>query len=177
VSGLPVMVSVCMWRRRAAQQGVRRHKNTVDDLTKILVTSSLTVLGAVIIFVSSQLLGKLVIEPIHDLKRLLGEIQFALVFHAQAIMTPVGDRAGEDEAAKSLRKLSCDLRAKVDAIPFYDFWARISRGFVPSRENTIAASKQLMGLSNSVHQPDRWDKNDRRIAAIEKLLGYESLLS
>lgn len=45
-----------------------------------------------------------------------------MVFHAQAILTPVGDRAGEDDAAKVLRKLSCDLRSKIGAIPFYGTW-------------------------------------------------------
>jgi len=147
----------------------------VDDLTKILLTSSATALGAVCVFVASQLLGKLVIEPVHDLKKLLGEIRYALVFHAQAILTPVGDRASEDEAAKALRKLSCDLRSKLGAIPFYDFWAAVSRGFLPIRQDAIAASKQLMGLSNSVHQPNRSDKNVARIAKIESLLNYEPI--
>jgi hypothetical protein len=50
----------------------------MDDLTKILLTSSLTTLGAVVVFVASQALGKLVIEPVHDLKRLLGEIRYRL---------------------------------------------------------------------------------------------------
>ena len=147
----------------------------MDDLTKILLTSSATALGAVLVFVASQLLGKLVIEPIQDMKKLLGEIRYALVFHAQAIFTPVGDRAGEDEAAKSLRKLSCDLRSKVGSIPFYDYWATRSRGFLPHRQDAMAASKQLMGLSNSVHQANRFEKNPARIAKIEQLLNYEPI--
>lgn len=84
----------------------------MSELTKILLTSSATALGAVLVFVASQVLGKLVIEPVQDLKKLLGEIQYALIFHAQAIFTPVGDAASEDEAAKALRKLACDLRSK-----------------------------------------------------------------
>ena len=92
----------------------------MDDLTKILLTSSLTAIGAVVVFVASQILAKLIIEPIHDLKKALGEIRYALVFHAQAIMTPVGDREREDKASEALRKLACDLRSKVEAVPFYD---------------------------------------------------------
>lgn len=145
----------------------------MDDLTKILLTSSLTVIGGVLVFVVGQLLGKFVIEPVQELKKLLGEIRFALVFHAQAILTPVGDKAGEDEAQKALRKLSCDLRSKTSAIPFYRGWSMISRGFLPRKENALEASKQLMGLSNSVHQPDRSDKNAARISKIERLLNYE----
>lgn len=62
----------------------------MDDFTKILLTSSLTAIGAVVVFVASQILGKLVIEPIQDLKKTLGEIRYSLVFHAQAIMTCSG---------------------------------------------------------------------------------------
>lgn len=145
----------------------------MDDLTIILLTSSLTVLGGVFVFVVGQLLGKFVIEPVQDLKKLLGEIRFALVFHAQAILTPVGDRAREDEAQKTLRKLSCDLRSKVGAIPFYGVWSTISCGFLPPKENAFKASTQLIGLSNSMHQSDRSDKNDARVSNIEKLLNYE----
>ena len=147
----------------------------MDDLTKILLTSSATALGAVLVFATSQLLGKLVIEPVHDLKKLLGEIRFALVFHAQAIMTPVGDIAAEDEAAKTLRKLSCELLSKIEAVPLYDFWVAISHGFLPRRQNAVDASKELMGLSNSVHQADRSDKNAARISKIEKSLNFGSI--
>lgn len=145
----------------------------MDDLTKILLTSSLTVVGAIIVFVTSQLLAKLVIEPIQDLKRLLGEIRYALVFHAQAVFTPVGDRAGEDKAAESFRKLACDLRSKLGSVPFYSRWATVSKGFLPARQDAFDASKELIGLSNSVHQENRSEKNAKRIAKIELLLGFE----
>lgn len=145
----------------------------MDDLTKILLTSSLTVFGAVLVFVIGQLLGKFVIEPIQDLKRLLGEIRFSLVFHAQAILTPVGNKESEDEAQKILRKASCDLRSRIGVIPFYNWWSKLSRGFLPRKDNALEASKLLMGLSNSVHQPDRSDKNAARVTKIERLLNYE----
>jgi hypothetical protein len=136
----------------------------MDDLTKILLTSSFTVLGAIMVFVTSQILGKLVIEPIQELKKLLGDIRYALVFHAPAILTPVGDRPAEDSAAETLRKLSCDLRSKVGAVPFYETWAWISKGFLPSGANALDAATCLMGLSNSVHPVPRPDGNNKRIA-------------
>jgi hypothetical protein len=152
---------------------VRAH--SVDDLTKILLTSSLTALGAMVVFVASQIVGKLVIEPVQDLKKLLGEIQFALIFHAQAALTPVGDRDAEDKAAEAFRKLACDLRWRVAGVPFYDFWAKLSRGFLPKRQNRVDASKNLIGLSNSVHDEKRWDRNPARIERIQRLLGIDPL--
>ena len=147
----------------------------MDDLTKILLTSSLTAIGAVVVFVASQILGKLVIEPVQEVKKLLGEIRHALVFHAPAILTPVGDRAGEDRAAEALRKLSCDLRSKIGSVPFYDKWARVSKGFLPRQSDAREAAKQLLGLSNSVHSSPRPDSNGARIAKIARLLSFESM--
>jgi hypothetical protein len=147
----------------------------MDDLTKILLTSSLTVLGGVFIFVAGQLLGKFIIEPVQDLKKLLGEIRFALIFYAPAILTPTGDKAGEEDAQKALRRTSCDLRSKVEAIPFYGTLSFISCGFLPYKKKAFKASTLLMGLSNSVHQPDRSDKNTARITKIEGLLNYEPI--
>jgi hypothetical protein len=147
----------------------------MDDLTKILLTSSLTTIGAVLVFVASQILGKLVIEPVQDLKKTLGEIRYALVFHAQAIMTPVGDRPGEDKASEALLKLACDLRSKVGAVPLYDKWAAISRGFMPTQANAFEASKHLIELSNSVHKENRSDTNSKSIKKIKQLLGFEPM--
>lgn len=147
----------------------------MSDLSKILLTSAATALGAVLCFVASQILGKLAIEPIQELKKLLGEIRYALVFHAQAISTPVGNAEAEDEAAKALRKLACELRSKVGAVPFYDTWATLSHGFLPVRNDSMEASKLLIGLSNSVHQINRSENNPTRIAKIERLLGFEPM--
>ena len=147
----------------------------MSDLTKILLTSFFTTFGAVLVFVASQLLGKLVIEPVQDLKKLLGEIRYSLVFHAQAISTPVGNIEAENEAAKALRRLACELRSKVGAVPYYEFWASHSHGFLPSRNDALEATKLLIGLSNSVHQVERSEKNGRRVSKIEQFLGYEPI--
>ncbi|WP_114969979.1 hypothetical protein [Rhodoferax ferrireducens] len=147
----------------------------MDDLTKILLTSSFTAIGAIAVFVASQLLGKLVIEPVQDLKKLLGEIRHALVFHAQAVFTPVGDCAGEDKAAEAFRKSTCDLRSKLGSVPFYDRWATVSQGFLPMRKDAFEASKELIGLSNSVHQQNRSEINAKRVTKIERLLGFEMM--
>ncbi|NOX28249.1 MAG: hypothetical protein GXP21_08735 [Gammaproteobacteria bacterium] len=146
----------------------------MDDLTNILLKSSLTVFSAVLIFVIVQLLSKFVIEPIQELKSLLCEVQSSLAFHAQAISTPTGNKESEGKAQKILRKASCDLHSRIGVIPFYQWWSKISRGVLPCKNNVLEASKLLMGISNSVHQPNRSNKNVDRIANIERLLNYES---
>lgn len=145
----------------------------MNELTKIVLTASVTVAGGVVIFVMGQLLGKFIIDPLHELKKVLGEIHFALLFHAPAIMTPVGNRISEDEAAKILRRLSSDLHSKIGAVPFYERWSRMSRGFLPEKQNAHLASRLLMGLSNSVHQENRFETNPDQVGKIEKLLNFE----
>lgn len=146
----------------------------MDDLAKILLTAAATAFAGMIVFVASQLLGKLVIEPIQDFKKLLGEIRYALVFHEQAALTPGGKTEKEDEAATAFRKLACDLRSKISAVPLYDRWARMSEGFLPKRQDVIDASVCLMGLSNTVHSANRFESNPARISKIERLLGFEA---
>lgn len=102
-----------------------------------------------------QIVVKVVIDPIKDLKELLGEIQFSLIFQAQAIYTPVGNKAAEDAAQKVIRDLASKLRAKTEVIPWYSLCLRISREFLPSKKNIMDASAYLIGLSNSLKQEDR----------------------
>lgn len=147
----------------------------MDDLTKILLTSMFTAIGGVLVFVAGQVLLKFVIEPIQELKKLIVEINFGLVFHAQAIHTPVGDRTTEDEASKAFRKLACDLSSKVAAIPWYGFWSKRSHGHLPNSKDINTASSQLIGLSNSVYGENRSEINEKRVGKIRSLLNLKGL--
>src|SRR5262245_13700323 len=131
----------------------------MDDLTKLVLPAALALFGGVIVFVVGQLLGKFIIDPLHEVKKLLSEIQFSILFHAHALMTPVGDRQAEDRAMESFRRLSLDLHTKVSSVPFYGPWSAVSCGFWPKRGDALAAAKFLMALSNSVHQAERSEKN------------------
>lgn len=146
----------------------------MDELTKIILPSLLTIAGTVMVFVAGQLLAKFIIEPIHDLKKILGEIDYSLVLHAPAIHTPIGKEEAEIKAQEVLRKLSCDLRSKIGAIPLYQLWASISCGFLPPKKKANEAAKHLMGLSNSVRKEDR-SKNSDIADKIRLLLKMESL--
>jgi hypothetical protein len=147
----------------------------MGDFAKILVTSIFTAAGAVFVFAVTQLFGKLVIEAMQDFRKTLGEIRYALVFHAQAIFTPVGDIADEAEASKAFRRLSCELRSKVESIPLYEFWSRWSGHFLPSKKGVSQAASHLLGLSNSVQGSSRPPTNSALVAKIESLLEFEPL--
>ena len=147
----------------------------MGDFAKIFITSVFTATGAVFVFVITQLFGKLVIEAVQDFRKTMGEIRYVLEFHAQAIFTPVGDTAGEDEASKAFRRLSCELRSKVESIPMYEFWSRWSGRLLPPRKCVFQAASHLRGLSNSVHGGTRPPTNAALVAKIESLLDFEPL--
>lgn len=67
----------------------------MDDLSKIVFTSSLTVVGGVLVFVMGQFLSKFVLEPLQDFKTLLDDIRHSLIFYDWEIYTPIsGDKEG-----------------------------------------------------------------------------------
>ncbi len=141
----------------------------------MFVTIFATVISGVLVFVLGQILVRFVIEPVKELKEVLGEIQFVLIYHEQAIYTPSGNRAEEDAAQKVIRDLASKLRAKAEVIPRYSFFSRIFNGFLPPKKNIMDASRQLIGLSNSVKKEDRSEINHNRVEKINKLLHFESM--
>jgi asparagine N-glycosylation enzyme membrane subunit Stt3 len=50
----------------------------VSELEKIVWTAAFTILGGVLVYVIAQLLSKFLIEPTHELKRVIGEVRFNL---------------------------------------------------------------------------------------------------
>lgn len=77
-------------------------------------------------------------------------------------------------------KSSCDLLARVNAIPLYSNLSSFSRGFLPSKQAIVESAVQLRGLSTYVHETDTkandsLDTIAKRVARIEKNLGLEPL--
>ena len=116
----------------------------MSEIYKIILTSSLTILGGVIVFVSGQIVVKFFIEPIYNLRKLIGEIAFSLDFYANQIY---GDHPKTTEAREVYRKQACQLRESCYLILYYDFISLRISSF-PPKENLEKASSLLIGLSN-----------------------------
>ena len=153
----------------------------MSDFEKILLNSAMTIAGAVLVYVVGQLLSKVFIEPVHELRKVIGEVRFNLAFHAPTIHTPIGrDDKRSEEARSALMKSSCDLLAKVHAIPCYDALSRRSRGFLPSRDAIEDAAVRLRGLSTYMHDSgakaqDSIEVVEKIVARIETKLGLNPL--
>lgn len=153
----------------------------MNDLERIAVTAAFTILGGVVVYVVGQILFKFFLEPLHDLRKAVGEVRFNLAFHAPTIHTPIGrSKEASDKARDALMKSSCDLIAYLHAIPVYRVTRLLAFGVLPCRTAIEDAAVQLRGLSTYVHEPDEkanssLDVVQRRVERIEKLLGLKPL--
>ena len=109
-------------------------------------TVFLTVLSGVITFVIGQLIVKLLLDPIQDMKKIISQVSHTLVECANVIANPgVPTKEVMDDTSDSLRRLSFQLHAHLYLIPSsYDTPAKVFR--LPSKEMLLVASSALIGL-------------------------------
>jgi hypothetical protein len=139
----------------------------------IILTSVFTIIGGVIVYALGQLLSKFVIEPIVELKKIIGEVSFNLAFHAVTIYTPNGGTSEQFKTAReALIKSSCDLSKQVNIVPFYP------SKFCPSKKDIEKSAKDLLALSTYLHETDskeyQHEKIGKIVAKIKQNLNLES---
>jgi hypothetical protein len=136
-----------------------------------------TVLSGVSVFVIGQLLVKFAIEPIHEYRKLCGEIADALIFYANvsAHYTDTGmPKELLDEAQRTYRRLAGQLYARAHVIRLYPVWSLVR--LVPRRKDLAKASNNLIGLSNNVFDlsTDAFKAKDKYRDDIKKFLDLET---
>lgn len=108
-----------------------------------------TILAGVTVFVIGQILVKLWIEPVHDLRKTIGAISHALIERANVIHNPgLPTKESMQETSRELRKLSSQLEAHLFLIPAYRKTAFVFG--LPAFDQIRTASSNLIGLSNSI---------------------------
>ena len=142
---------------------------------------------AILVFLLTQSFLKLVLEPVQEQRRLIGEVAHALLYYANVMPAEsvrVNDALGErtvtvgagpeelDEARKALRELAGRLRATLWSVPFYD--ALALAGVVPKLSDVLEASAALVGWSNSVSSRDRDRDTEERRRVIADRLGISA---
>lgn len=148
----------------------------MSDIEIMVLTSCFTIITGVVVFVIGQLLSKLIIEPAYELRKSIGEVRFNLAFHAPCIHTPAARNNDTSEQARNaLMKSSCDLLAKLQAIPLYDRLSALFKSALPPRANIENAAVQLRGLSTYVFDTSSNANHEieiinKRVALIEKSL-------
>lgn len=113
------------------------------------MTVFLTVISGVLTFVLGQLIVRLVIEPVQELKKTIAQISHALIQYRAVYQNPgVLTQEVESEASSRLRDLASHLHAHLFLIPLYTKTARVFS--LPTRNRLLDASKSLDDISKGV---------------------------
>ncbi|PHX06127.1 hypothetical protein [Vibrio splendidus] len=112
------------------------------------MTVFFTVLSGVLVFVMGQLVLKLLIEPIQELRKLVSKIAYDLIKLANVLANPTNpEKENFTEARMVMREHSSNLHAHFYLVPFYNISCRLFG--LPTEREVLNATKELIRLSNS----------------------------
>ena len=128
------------------------------NLYQIVLTSTFTIIGGVIIYVVGQIIERFFIDPIGKQKETIGDIADMLIFNANLYSNPFHfavvshDKRDEKmqqwkDASEKTRKLSSVLNSRTFQIPCYSILEEMQ--IVLPKKDIGESCSQLIGLSNS----------------------------
>jgi hypothetical protein len=135
-------------------------------------TVFLTVMSGVVTYVLGQLVLKLAIEPVQEMRKTIAIISHSLIEHANIIQNPgVPPQEVMKETSQHLRRLSSQLHSHLYLVPCFTLTSWLF--CLPTRANVLDASTALIGLSNSLYRAkDRiYEQNARRVEKVCDALG------
>ena len=116
---------------------------------KIALTAGATLGGGVLLFVISRLLQKVLLDPLHEQRKVVGEIDYRLTYWAWAYGNPQEAKTLErDRAMDELRDAAGRLLAATNTIRCWRLSLKLG-AVAPVVVNE--ASRILIGLSNGVY--------------------------
>jgi hypothetical protein len=132
----------------------------MSDIYKIFLTSSVTILGGVLIFVLEKIVEIFFINLIHKQKQVIGDICDKLIFYADLYSNPFNQKIPQSpeiinryiRARDEVRSLASLLNSRTQQITWYGFFAKLH--IVLPQENIQEASRNLIALSNSFFEPE-----------------------
>lgn len=109
-----------------------------------LLTASITIFGAFVVFVLGQMTLKFLIEPIHKQSEIIGEIAYSLIFYANLYGNPgSGKPTDMDKASEVLRHQAALLIARTHVIKIYSLFKFFK--LVPKRSQSEKLTRILLG--------------------------------
>lgn len=154
----------------------------MTELSKIFLTSGLTIFGAILVAVLGQVFTKAVLEPIQEQAKLVGEITHSLTYYRNVDLSLLSHYAGQltklreleessearvlneerikrliDQTFEKADSTSATLRGQAAKLRttvrvIPKYDFWAKRGLVLTQEEVVAASTNLIGWSNSLHR-------------------------
>ncbi len=152
----------------------------MPDFFTIFLTSSLTILGGVTVFVVGQIAVKFIIEPLHEQSQLVGEITNSLIYYANAGSSGIQSLLFED-FRKALNQNDLEEPARQIIIErceelLKDEWKKSREASRLLREQ----ASQLMGKTNAIKLYWLWEflrfvpRQKDVITASQELIGLSN---
>jgi len=136
------------------------------------VTTFLILIGVCVLLLISQLASEGIIKPYVEYRKVLADITYTLIYHANIIVSaPAGSKREEHaEISERLRQLSARLRSAITALPFHELMRLFQ--LVPRQEHIHDAAARLIRMSNLLLETEqkRHDEIRQDMAAIGALL-------
>ncbi|MFX3625993.1 MAG: hypothetical protein ACN6I4_01415 [bacterium] len=147
-------------------------EEAISGESQVILTSVLTILIGVLVFVFGRIIEKFIIEPIQKLKSCIGEVQTELIFCADVYSNPdVFEHDKKAEVSRVIRRLSSVLNSSINQIPFVKFFSKLK--LIPNYNDTINAGVELMGLSNIMWRKD-FSAINNKVENIRRLLRIQN---
>lgn len=128
----------------------------MSEAIKIVLTAAATILGGLFLLVLKQIF----IEPIYELRKLIGEISYHVFLSRALIENTVVSSQTEldklkelDETTDKFKDLSARLRAAVNVVPLYRLLSFCK--FVPLKEKLLDGAGSLSVLSYCKYENDK----------------------
>ena len=118
------------------------------------------ILAGVIIYVLGEIIVKIVIDPVQELKRVIADIAFKLIHYSHVFKLSTAEDTSEEasektidrekleQAADEYRKLASMLNAGFCLVPFYPLIRVLF--FLPREADIIDARNELIEMSEEI---------------------------
>ena len=141
-----------------------------------MLTAILTLFGGCVLFLFSQFITEGIIKPYIQYRKVLADITYTLVYHANIIVSaPAGSQPEEHaKISAKLRELSAQLRSSITALPFHGL-LRLMR-LIPPQHRILDAAGRLIRISNRLleTQQKKHDEIFQDMTAIGSLLQIDA---
>lgn len=128
----------------------------MTEFEQIFITSGLTIIGGIIIFVIGQLINEFLIKPFLEYKKTIGIIDEELVFYSN-VYTNSGDFGGNKypiffKASERMRRIASKFGAVYRKMVWRKFF--LSLRLIVSEDDKNIIEQNLIFISNSLWQED-----------------------
>lgn len=123
-----------------------------------------TLLLGILTISMSQIIIKMIIEPVHEFKVAVSDLQYWILETSPQTMGHL-----EKSNAMELRKVATHLLSEMNSVPFYWLTAFIFN--LPRKKQVISSCRYIVGLSHTLGALDMITANQNRVAEICDLMG------